>query len=1118
MARNITSPRDASHRTSKDFVASGHVSAQVRSGRGEKTLSIDPSHVNCPPKCDEIHETSPVPTQGTSSSTTTPNTHAAPLSIQQMTTEESEPDELGHSQPHTTILDLQSDSATSSALPENFGFTISRDGKLVAVYGSKNVWLVYTEQLPRAFMRIFEVRRKPVAIDVLDDGSLLAVLTNPTKLDIYSLREGDDTIVKRRKTVYLANDSTCLALAPNGLVLAVGSRNGIEIISLAAADSEPDKRIMTSDPMDSLYFSDDSRTLLATTVVRHRKSTTIFTVHGSFDGPFTEEGEPILLDVDKAWTSQVLFPEKAKRARQATLVPDATTAQVNELFAYDADKHTWGIYDVISSSFKEFKTFLPDAPKSIKPGLVEAAMPAVSPLADHVAIAVRQDRCAEIWLYRLPESQGGDLEYLNDINHSEQESPQEPCLKVRLPRDEESRSQEIASLRWLKISGPGGAERLIAVGSNVIASSPDGSIPDISQSSSGAIVIIDFDRETLAGPVEAVPKRIVFDLDTLMPGERLPDEDIDFDREVEIVRRRTVAQKAAQDRAAARRLSRQLGRSSTTASRDSDRRASNIPTGSTDEDQLGGDEAVAAFEQPYDHSQPRSQASLNRAATVAATAPAARNRLRALPDRPLEYRRADGLREIPHESDADNWVPPPPPYTPRAEPESVSLTYPRTGGPPTSAMPAVLPPPSAMPASLPHPSQGSRVTQAGRIRSSNTFPGVPTLSIPRPRSSRRSQNHDVSRQGAPIDAPPVPPLPTSFSAVLPRGPPVVSANSQPRRSSTLPSPAENVALPAPVINVSPALTQRNQTEADRLGAGIAAPTPVRVIRRAVGDEPMEPPQAASAQVSTLGVADLIRVQQQQGVPPVLPSTTPTSNRMLPRSRPLIPGTSQYPPPVGMMRNANTPGRPSTMASSMSMPQNPFQQRNYPQPQQSLYAHTQPQHSLTHANAQSQPYPSRPPIPTQQSAYLETSASIPRHPVGARHSRSSSHRSSISQFYLSGRRAQSTEALAAPRSASAMEPRRQEDFPHPPSSRRPLLSRLNTSGSFGRSLGGGNPGSGNLDARLVPGRVHDGPMVSAPPFTGNMDPWQDLAAQRSLDGQGASERKPTKVERVKCVMM
>jgi hypothetical protein len=67
-----------------------------------------------------------------------------------------------------------------------------------------------------------------------------------------------------------------------------------------------------------------------------------------------------------------------------------------------------------------------------------------------------------------------------------------------------------------------------------------------------------------------------------------------------------------------------------------------------------------ALDMPYSHGNPRSGPTLRRAATAAAA-----NRQRQ-PEMPVagqvEYRRADGRREHPHESDADNWVPPPPPY------------------------------------------------------------------------------------------------------------------------------------------------------------------------------------------------------------------------------------------------------------------------------------------------------------------------------------------------------------------------------------------------------------------------------------------------------------------------
>ncbi|KOS19665.1 hypothetical protein ESCO_000858 [Escovopsis weberi] len=71
-------------------------------------------------------------------------------------------------------------------------------------------------------------------------------------------------------------------------------------------------------------------------------------------------------------------------------------------------------------------------------------------------------------------------------------------------------------------------------------------------------------------------------------------------------------------------------------------------------------EAQEALDAPYAHSSPRSGTTLRRAATAAA----ANRRLnpRTADGRPLESIRADGRREHPHESDADNWVPPPPAY------------------------------------------------------------------------------------------------------------------------------------------------------------------------------------------------------------------------------------------------------------------------------------------------------------------------------------------------------------------------------------------------------------------------------------------------------------------------
>ncbi|KAF2817318.1 uncharacterized protein BDZ99DRAFT_366200, partial [Mytilinidion resinicola] len=607
-------------------------------------------------------------------------------------TDDEQPAKLrqGHSSPRTTILDLVSSTASSSALPESFGFFVSRKGSLIAIYGATNIWLINATQLPRLFTRILEVRRKPVALDILDDGTLLAVLSTPSKVDVYRLpSEGDQPIVKER-TILLEYDSNSIALTPEGLVLATGNEFGIEVMSLAPNATEANKRYVSSPRMDTLQFSDDGRTLLATTFARQSGTSTIFTVHGAFDGPFTEEGIPIQQEVDKAWTTQILFPEKIKVARQASLLPDSSTGQVNELFAFDATEGSWGIFDLAGLTFTEKKDFLPEEQRWTRAEFLDDALPAVSPKADHVAIALRKQNTTSIWFYRIPESSlGEDPSYKLNAEHGSDQSPLEPCACIPVLQGDASMHQEIAALRWTTIPDSPNVERLIAIGnvSRGITFGGDEELRPLSHSSSGVVVVMDFDR-TRTGPTDnAVPIRTTYDLDTLLPGEKLPEENIEFEREVELVRTRTVAQRRTADRAATRtaRNSRALGRSQTTSSREATaERRPPLPTiirNDEEDDELDGDEVQAAFEVPYDHSQPRSQMSLQRAATVAAVSPANRRHLRALPFRPLDYRRADGTREIPHESDADNWVPPPPPYTPNADPPgpeatSISLTHP----------------------------------------------------------------------------------------------------------------------------------------------------------------------------------------------------------------------------------------------------------------------------------------------------------------------------------------------------------------------------------------------------------------------------------------------------------
>lgn len=575
-----------------------------------------------------------------------------------------------HAHPSLTLLELVSNSASSSALPDSFDFNVSRRGKYVAVYSASNIWLIQTTQLPRLFARTLQVKRKPVAIDITEDGFLLAVLSRPSQVDLYEIHGEQGGQTKMRRTVQLVHEASSLVISPDARILITGNKFGIEVVAVFPDAPATARRTLSGPAGDALEFSDDGRTLLITGYARKSDSSALFVLPGLYDGPLDEEGAPIPQAPEVVWTGSVLFPETARIARQATLLPDADTGTFNELFAFNAEEDSWGIYDIACQRFTQRKMFLPDHQRWTRSEFVDDAMPAVSPNADLAAVALRMRGTTNIWIYEVP-----GWEY-KPSEKAKGQAPIQPCFCIQIPKLGVGAYQEICVLRWVKVGN--NIQRLVAVGNSSIVPT-ESDVPDVPIGSKGVVIVLDFDKTKPAGGAVPVTSRMEYDLDPLCPGEVLPEGSLDFNQEVELMRTRTLAQRRAQDQASGARRSSRSGTSSVQRSRTTVR-----PSPMADEEELTAEEAQAAFEMPYDNQQPRSQMSLARAATVAAVSPANRRHLRALPFRPLEFRRADGSgqRELPHESDADNWVPPPPAYTAKAEEaESVSLSHPNV--PPT---------------------------------------------------------------------------------------------------------------------------------------------------------------------------------------------------------------------------------------------------------------------------------------------------------------------------------------------------------------------------------------------------------------------------------------------------
>ncbi|KAH4041994.1 hypothetical protein HBI17_001730 [Parastagonospora nodorum] len=694
-----------------------------------------------------------------------------------------------HAHPSLTLLELVSNTASSSALPDSFDFSVSRKGSFVAVYSASNIWLVKTVQLPRLWARTLQVKRKPVAIDITEDGFLLAVLSRPSQVDLYEIHgEGNDQI-KKRRTIMLVHEASSVVISPDARILITGNKFGIEVMAIGPDVPETARRTLHGPAGDALEFSDDGRTLLITGYARKSDGSALFVLPGLYDGPLTEEGEPIPQPPENAWTGSVLFPETARIARQATLLPDADTGTFNELFAFNAEEDSWGIYDIACQRFTQRKMFLPDHQRWTRSEFVDDAMPAVSPNADLAAVALRMRGTTNIWIYEVP-----GWEY-KPSEKAKTEAPIQPCFCIPIRTDGPDTLQEICVLRWVRLDS--NVQRLLAVGNSSIAPNQN-DVPGGQMGSKGVVVILDFDKRRSAGDAAPTPIKQEYDLEPLCPGEMLPEGSIDFEREVELVRTRTRVQRQAQDRRDASRRNSRTGSTPVQRSRTTAIRQPLPSPPAVDDEELTAEEAQAAFEAPYDNQQPRSQMSLARAATVAAVSPANRRHLRALPLRPLEYRRADGGRELPHESDADNWVPPPPAYTATAAAAgSVSLSHP-------NAPPAILrrgssassiPPVPALPANFSRPQLSPYHSRSQSISSSNlTTPDRrPSLihpsTFPSPRSSSSIRRPSPAPQ-IPGQAPSLHPLrrPTLRSrrvvesTIDLRPPPIVDPMS-PRRGS-----------------------------------------------------------------------------------------------------------------------------------------------------------------------------------------------------------------------------------------------------------------------------------------------------------------------------------------------
>ncbi|KAH7364216.1 hypothetical protein BKA65DRAFT_522720 [Rhexocercosporidium sp. MPI-PUGE-AT-0058] len=600
--------------------------------------------------------------------------------------------------PKETIINLVSTSISSSSAPggEAFHFSLSPRGHYILAYSSSRIHVIDVTGREITVKRELKILRRPASTTITDDGITLAVLSTDLQVDLYDL-SGEHP--KHTRAVALDHTPRTIALSPTGSVLAAAYDSGVEVSSLDPSYASTDRRSVKCYAADALSFSRDGTQLLGTTMQSRNPSTVILTA------PYYDPGGSLPEDsVSSLWTTSILFPNGSRDCSHAVLLPSSSDGEVTWAFTYDRVLETFRTVRV--DDLRNGTTYFtgPIAESESASRLLPSTLPAASESGDLVASGFQ----SAIWLYGVPE----DLEALPNIRDSVTNSPESgvstpasylgrrnsaPSLSsVTRTRDSISRTPQwqllgdkfrntfvegrkvgsldrVSALAWVNTDTcTFHGERLVTVAPGVGGLGPLIEDDGMNPVDGGRISILDFDCSTSNGGKTVITIEV-----GMNEPEILEEEHRDLDAEVAIVRRRTVAQRRGNRS--------HVSRSATTQARSPRSEPPPMPnvqdlgdlfssrnpivrrvsqqTTSTERSETASsvDEDHDAFDDPYSHTNPRSGTTLRRAATAAAVN--RRFHPRSVAQEHIEYRRADGREEHPHESDADNWVPPPPPYT-----------------------------------------------------------------------------------------------------------------------------------------------------------------------------------------------------------------------------------------------------------------------------------------------------------------------------------------------------------------------------------------------------------------------------------------------------------------------
>ncbi|KAJ5551575.1 hypothetical protein N7535_000480 [Penicillium sp. DV-2018c] len=541
--------------------------------------------------------------------------------------------------PRQTLVRLISSSMSSStAFPQGevFKFSFSANGQLVLCITSSRIVILDVATDPVVVKHELKTRRRPLGVTIRDDGSLVAVLSSTHRVHVYQLSADD---AKHIQVITLNDAPRDIQFSPAGSVLALAFEDSIEVYAVGETALPTHRRAVRCLRVDALSFSPDGAMLLGFA------PEVVVTITPPF---YTETGtDASLEDLEmRMWTTQILFAETIScHVTLASLIAGHEEDDEKWVMGYDNQLAAFRAITLNDSAGIVFfaSPFVGNESREMRPNM----RPATDDAGELTALGYQD---SEVWIYGVPslgahngirgDNTGGGHHGAGcpprDNLSQLQKIVQQPKILIRGRRI--ANMHGLSSAHWVRCASDRSRRRLVAV-------APGGVRPQILGEEGipidgGRILLLDFQRSTMNG----VTTELDIEIGETEP-KNLMEPDSSLATEVELERRRT-------------QLHRREPPPTFRPTRESRALPFRMRRNSLAVPASPNDTSRAVIDLPYDNTQPRSSEVLHRAATAAAS-----TRGRYDP----RYRNAPNNRPIPHDTEADNWVPPPPPYQREAE-------------------------------------------------------------------------------------------------------------------------------------------------------------------------------------------------------------------------------------------------------------------------------------------------------------------------------------------------------------------------------------------------------------------------------------------------------------------